>query len=360
VILDTMNGTAAATTERINGLASPSSKPVDGTNGHADVSAASDDHEEESDLEEEVQDLKDDRTYHDFIHNVVEHKEIAEEDETVDGDFVVEQEKEGEDGDQQAAQPDGDASEDGDESTLTDFEDDDDDEKVGDPVESAAAAGDGLEVKIPLQSIKEASARFPHFWRTKHAIKTEYREGDYAEDQDPDYEPENDKEAANLDDTQDEETADAALATAGDDWRQTDEQELESDQEKDEFEEEEEDPEAMKAELDDLQAEKEKDLTGDVDGLVEMVEYMTVVNPATESGSAASPADVADNAASEQQEEGSEGEDMETAQTIGELELDGYVSAEDPDFPEPSKDDFDAASDSQPDSDDEMTVERTE
>ena len=33
----------------------------------------------------------------------------------------------------------------------------------------------------------------------------------------------------------------------------------------------------MKAELSDLKAEKEKDLKSDVDGLVEMVEYMTVV-----------------------------------------------------------------------------------
>ena len=92
----------------------------------------------------------------------------------------------------------------------------------------------------------------------------------------------------------------------------------------------------MKAELNKLEAEKEKDLKGEVSGLVEMVEYMTVVvgdqvssaaKPAEESGSVASPFSspvaVADTAASEADhaddngEADDEGEDMEDEQNIG-------------------------------------------
>merc|ERR1711962_1588701 len=86
--LDMMNGASAAATENQNGLASPPTLPVD---EGVDVSQVSLDEETRAELEEEVEDLKDDRTYHDFINNVVDHKEIAEEDEAVDGDFVVEE-----------------------------------------------------------------------------------------------------------------------------------------------------------------------------------------------------------------------------------------------------------------------------
>merc|ERR1712029_501846 len=333
--------------------------------------------EEEEELEEEVLDLKDDKTYHDFITNVVEHKEIAEEDEKLDGDFVVEDQE-----NQPPAVVDDNKEEEGAESdgssTLTEDEDDADEKEV------VQACSDVLETKIPKEALREAEKRFPHFWRTKHALKTEYMEGAYQEEQDPDYEPEKDKEV-DLDDTQDAgDEESAALETSanagGEDWRQAEEVELEGDDEPDEFEEEE-DPEAMKAELTELEAEKEKDLKGEVSGLVEMVEYMTVVvgdqvssaeaKPAAEdSGSVASPVSspvaVADTAASEADhaddggEADDEGEDMEDEQNIGELELDGYVSAEDPDFPEPSEEDFEAANDSHPDTDDEMAVEHME
>lgn len=355
-----MNGAAAAAAEQSNGLTSPTSKPANGMSVVRNGSTASDidDEEVRAELEEEVQDLRDDRTYHDFIHNVVDNKKIAEEDENSDEDFIVEDEEDGEEGEEKE----GEEGSDGDESSLSDF---DEDEKVVD----CAAGGDV--VKIPKEALRDAEKRFPHFWRTKHAIKTQYREDDYEEEQDSDYEPDNDKEAANLDDTQDEETAEGAvLETSGkeDDWRKTDEVELDSDNEKEDSEDED-DPEVMKAELDELHAEKEKDLKGDVDGLVEMVEYMTVVNQ-PESESDVTPVDVADTAAAagsdnevaeEDDDSGAtaddEGEEMQT-QTIGELELDGYVSEEDPDFPRPSREEWDAAEDSQPDTDDEMTVER--
>merc|ERR1719295_2340816 len=200
-----MNGAAAAATEQGNGLTSPSSKPANGMSVVRNGSTASEDIEDEevrAELEEEVQDLRDDRTYHDFIHNVVDNKKIAEEDENSDEDFIVEGEEDGEEGEEKEQGEDG---SDGDESNLSDF---DEDEKVA-AVNCAGEHGDV--VKIPKEALRDAEKRFPHFWRTKHAIKTQYREDDYEEEQDPDYEPDNDKEAANLDDTQDEETAEGAV-----------------------------------------------------------------------------------------------------------------------------------------------------
>merc|ERR1712212_1139577 len=212
--LDSMNGASAAATENQNGLASPPTLPVD---EGVDVSQVSLDEETRAELEEEVEDLKDDRTYHDFINNVVDHKEIAEEDEAVDGDFVVEEtqllaqsaaiEKGA------AAEEVQDGAESDSSSTLTDFEEEEDVEKA-----YVEACGDaGIEIKIPKEALRDAEKRFPHFWRTKHAIKTEYREGDYVEEQDPDYEPEKDKEAVDLDDTQDEESGEVALENSGND-----------------------------------------------------------------------------------------------------------------------------------------------
>merc|ERR1712029_412643 len=262
---DNMNGASTAAKESIKGMASPPAR-ADVVNGGGDAGLTRTE-EERAELEDEVQDLRDDRTYHDFIANIVEDKEIVAEEEELDPDFLpppVVDDKEDQDG------AESDIS-----STLTDFEDDEgEDEKV-------VPGCSNVESKIPPEALREAEKRFPHFWRTKHALKTEYREGAYQEEQDPDYEPEKDKEV-DLDDTQhagDEESA--ALETSanagGEEWRQAEEVELDGDDEPDEFEEEEEDPEAMKAELNELEAEKEKDLKGEVSGLVEMVEYMTVV-----------------------------------------------------------------------------------
>merc|ERR1712029_929955 len=315
---DNMNGASTAAKESIKGMASPPAR-ADVVNGGGDAGLTRTE-EERAELEDEVQDLRDDRTYHDFIANIVEDKEIVAEEEELDPDFLpppVVDDKEDQDG------AESDIS-----STLTDFEDDEgEDEKV-------VPGCSNVESKIPPEALREAEKRFPHFWRTKHAFKTHYREGHYQEEKDPDYKPEQDKEAVDLDDSQDEESAEADVENSGDDRRSTPEAELDSDREEEEFEE---DPEAMKAELNELQTKKEKDLKGDVDGLVEMVEYMTVVDM--------------DHVAEDQDEQpGVEG--MEDEQTIGDLELDGYVSAEDPDFPEPSKEDFEAASDSQPETDD--------
>merc|ERR1712029_981521 len=287
---DNMNGASTAAKESIKGMASPPAR-ADVVNGGGDAGLTRTE-EERAELEDEVQDLRDDRTYHDFIANIVEDKEIVAEEEELDPDFLP--------------------------------------PPVVDDKECS-----NVENKIPPEALKEAEKRFPHFWRTKHAFKTHYREGGhYEEEKDPDYKPEEDKEAVDLDDSQDEESAEADVENSGDDRRSTPEAELDSDREEEEFEE---DPEAMKAELNELQTKKEKDLKGDVDGLVEMVEYMTVVDM--------------DHVAEDQDEQpGVEG--MEDEQTIGDLELDGYVSAEDPDFPEPSKEDFEAASDSQPETDD--------
>ena len=71
---------------------------------------------------------------------------------------------------------------------------------------------------------------------------------------------------------------------------------------------EEEDEDVMKAELDDLKAEKERDLKSDVDGLAEMVEYMTVVVSEGDAEGAAAAVAAGDAAEGEEMEEEDQGQ----------------------------------------------------
>ena len=67
--------------------------------------------------------------------------------------------------------------------------------------------------------------------------RTEYREGDYKEDEDADYKPEEDIEAADLNDTQDEDLEEEDEATpaaeGGEAWRGQDAEDAEVDSEDD-------------------------------------------------------------------------------------------------------------------------------
>jgi len=344
-----MNGVAQANGQSPEKLASPlrheeaavEANGAGDANGHDGCSDEEDD--ERAELEAEVEHLVADKTYHDFIQHVVQHKEIPDEDATTDGDFVVDLPE------PVAKQVDEDEEEDQDvdsDSTLTD----------GEEFEDAQENLD-QETKIPKEALVEAQKRFPNFWRFKHAMNTEYREGDYAEEQDPDYEPEKDTDAVNLDDSQDEAAiADVSVnsgnalpdSTTGggedEEWRQTEEVEINSDQEK---EDDSEDEDVMKAELTELNAERDRDLKHDVDGLVEMVEYMTVV--VSEEGAQAAAEAAAGTEANEETEEM---EDEDQGQTILELDVEGYVSGEDPDFAV-GEEVLDAASDSDINTDDE-------
>jgi len=358
---DTMNSASEievqATKKMVSPVREPDSTCGNGVSSNGDVLNDDDFEEERLELESELQDLAEDKTYHDFITNVVSHKEIVEEDESTDPAFVAPDSGRatGEEG----------AVEVSDVSTLTDEDEDDEEDDNG---EEIADIEDGSDIKIPKEALEDAKKRFPAYWRFKHAMKTEYREGDYKEDEDADYKPEEDVEAVDLNDTQDEELEeeeedDGAAATAagaedGEAWRGQDAEVDSEDDDKDE------DAELEESELDVLKAEQGKDLKTEVDGLVEMVEYMTVV---TEDGKtvSAAPQDVSNSEAVEDEDEEGmeedEGEDQ-PEQTILELDVDGYVSGEDPDF-KPEKEMLDAASESDDTDDEDLNksgVERME
>lgn len=309
------------------------------TNGSGDAKdITSDEEEEREELEAEVHDLKTDKFYHDFLSAVVQHKEILDESLTADPAFVVDEPEQVE-----AKEEDDEDSD----STLTDAE------EFEDALENADE-----ETKIPKEALEEAQKRFPNFWRFKHALNTEYREGEYKEDLDPDYKPDKDADAVDLDDTQDEEEfipfdpnngnlPDSTTEGAGDEeWRQQPEEvELEEEDEKEDELEDDDDGEDMTAEVTALQAEMHKDLKSDINGLVDMVEYMTVV--ASEGNDAAAAA-----AAEGDEEQGDEMEEEEQGQTILEVDVEGYASGEDPDFVV-AQDVLDHASDSDIHTDDE-------
>lgn len=289
-----------------NGLGDQPVKAEDAAN----ESAEEDDVREE--LEREVDALMADKVYHEFVENVVTHKVIAEEEH--DGDYEVEEEVV--DGGGDANEEDAGALSDSSSSTLTDAEDYED-------------AQEELDVKIPKDALMEAQQRFPPFWRLKHAMKAESMT-DYKSDEDPDYKTE---EEEDNDEEQEIKTADEAG-----EWRkgEADDQEeaIEADiagSSDDESigEEEDIDVDAMRAEVAVLNYEKSKDLKDDVDGLVEMVEYMTLPPSAAEDASCAG--------AVEDQEDMDEEDVADAAgQSILELDVDGYVSDEDPDFkPDP-------------------------
>jgi len=353
-----MNSASEVEVQATKKMASPVREPDstcgNGVSSNGDVVNDEDFEEERLELENELQDLVEDKTYHDFIANVVNHKEIVEEDESTDPAFVAP--------DSGRATGEGGAVEVSDVSTLTD--DDEDDEEVSEG-EEIADVEDSSDIKIPKEALEENKKRFPHFWRLKHAMKTEYREADYKEDEDADYKPEEDIEAADLNDTQDEdlEEDDATpAAEGGEAWRgqATEDAEVDSEDDKDEDE----DAELEESELDALKAEQGKDLKTEVDGLTEMVEYMTVV---TEDGKtvSAAPQDVSNTEAAEDEDEEGMEEDAgeeQPEQTILELDVDGYVSGEDPDF-KPEKEMLDAASESDDTDDEDLNksgVERME
>jgi len=345
-----------ATKKMISPVREPDSTCGNGDSSNGDVLNDEDFEEERLELENELQDLVEDKTYHDFIANVVNHKEIVEEDESTDPAFVAP--------DSGRATGEGGAVEVSDVSTLTDDEEDDEEVDEG---EEIADVEDGSDIKIPKEALEENKKRFPPYWRFKHALKTEYREGDYKEDEDADYKPEEDIEAADLNDTQDEDLeeedeATPAAAEGGEAWRGQDAEDAEVDSEDDKDEDE--DAELEESELDALKAEQGKDLKTEVDGLAEMVEYMTVV---TEDGKtvSAAPQDVSNTeAAEDEDDEGMEEDEGEEQpeQTILELDVDGYVSGEDPDF-KPEKEMLDAASESDETDDEDLNksgVERME
>lgn len=291
-----------------NGLGDHAVEAEDAANGSADE----DDVREE--LEREVDALMADKVYHEFVDHVVTQKVIAEEEH--DGDYEVEEEAVdgGGDADEHAG-----ALSDSSSSTLTDAEDYED-------------AQEELEVKIPKEALMEAQQRFPHFWRVKHAMKAESMT-DYKSDEDPDYKTEEEEEDG---DEQEVKTVAAAVGAETGEWRKgSDDEAIEGDiaassDDDDESIGEDIDVDAMKAEVAVLKDESCRDLQDDVDGLVEMVEYMTL--PPSSAAEGASCTGAVD-------EEDMDEEDADVAaagQSILELDVDGYVSDEDPDFkPDP-------------------------
>jgi len=313
----------------------------------ANGSADEDDVREE--LEREVDALMADRVYHDFVENVVTHKEIKEDD--TDGDFVADEVGEGDAGEDAGALSDSSTS------TLTDPEDYED-------------AQEQVEVKIPKQALMEAEQRFPPFWRMKHAMKNESMT-EYKSDEDPDYktdeEDDDDKESS-------EEVNPDGQMMKTEEWRSSGPDGLaeasaegdhggvdaidSSGDESEDF-----DEDVMKAEVDELKVEMSRDLQDDVDGLAEMVEYMTL--PPSSAGETLAAAAAAAEAVLEDEEDMEE-ETAAAGQSILELDVDGYVSGEDPDFkPDPELlervDDQVSESESNSSSDDDgCTVERME
>jgi len=302
----------------------------DGESGVAEANS-SDDDEDREELEREVDALMADKVYHDFVDNVAKNKEIADEDD--DGDF----ENLGETVAASAAAGDADDEDDAssEASTLTDPD------EYEDAVEDV-----GVEVKIPKEALLEAEKRFPPFWRLKHALKNESMT-EYKSDEDPDFEANEDEEqvespttkAATTTEEQankDQEQMNAAAAEwvghrdvdggAGGDGHQ--DEELNSSTSEDE-----DDEASMKAEVDTLMDESSRPIQDDVvDGLVEMVEYMTLPP------SAATAADGEGcQAAADDDEEHMEEMEEEGDQPGGQsILVDGYVSGEDPDFkPDP-------------------------
>jgi len=303
-------------------------------------SSSTDDHplkEEESadeddvreELEREVDALMADKVYHDFVENVVNQKVIV--DEEHDGDYEVEEEAVDGGGD---ANDDAGALSDSSSSTLTDFEDYED-------------AQEELEVKIPKQALMEAQQRFPPFWRVKHAMKAESMT-DYKSDEDPDYKTEEEEEDQELEQEVKPAVVVGAATEAGA-WRKGDDDQeaIEADVDASTEDDDESigedfiDEDAMKAEVVQLKDESCRDLQDDVDGLVEMVEYMTLP-PSTEEAGTVVPAAAASGAAAIDEEDMDEEDGIttteaaEAGQSILELDVDGYVSDEDPDFkPDP-------------------------
>jgi len=278
---------------------------VDVVNGGSEenVDVANGDEEEDAvreELEREVDLLMADKVYHDFVDCVVTHKEIVED--ANDGDFEADEEVAIEEvgGGDVIAEGVAAAESDTSTSTLTDDEDYEDAQE---------------EVKIPKQALMEADQRFPPFWRLKHAMKNELTA--YKSDEDPDYDSEEDDDGS-----QDNEDAMKTVEFQehrGGEAAGSDELIESSDDDQ-------EDEAMMKAEVDELKAESARDLQPDVDGLVEMVEYMTL--PPEASGVAVESI--------EDDEEQMEEEAGQAGQSILELDVDGYVSGEDPDFkPDP-------------------------
>lgn len=121
--------------------------------------------DDEVEVELELETLKADNVYHDFVQSVVARTPIPEDANDQDYNLVNDLQKEGK-------------------TDLADLSSSDSDSDFEDAVDEA---GD-QEVKIPQDTFKDAAMRNPPFWRVKYQLGR-VSEEDYKSDEDPDYNP---------------------------------------------------------------------------------------------------------------------------------------------------------------------------
>jgi len=126
----------------------------------SDLNGSSDD-----EVEVELEHLKADTEYHDFVQSVVGRAPIAEDANDHDYNLQNDLQKEGK-------------------TDLADLSSSDSDSDFEDAVDEA---GD-QEVKIPEDALKDAAMRNPPFWRVKYQLGR-VTEEEYKSDEDPDYNP---------------------------------------------------------------------------------------------------------------------------------------------------------------------------
>jgi hypothetical protein len=139
------------------------------------------DHEEEviKDIKHELEAIKADTLYHEFLIDVSLNPTKPTDDPT-DTEFHLEEElaKQGLEDLQDADDSDSSSSSD-DEDVKVDHEEAEEDEGLT-----------RVDVKVPPKALKEAAARFPAFWRVKQQLRS--TDADYKSDEDPDYDPNDD------------------------------------------------------------------------------------------------------------------------------------------------------------------------
>lgn len=141
-----------------------------------DIVELSDSDNDVEDVKEELETIKADAVYHQFLDDVAHERKIPEDE--ADPDFVIEPEA---DGDGEGAI---------DEKLEAEAEKADEDSSDSDTSSSDLfeEAIEDLEVKVPPTSLKEAAARYPPFWRVQDKLRRE-ASPDYKSDEDPDYKP---------------------------------------------------------------------------------------------------------------------------------------------------------------------------
>ena len=137
-----------------------------------------------TEIKDELEVLKSDNLYHEFLIDVKLNRNKSENDPT-DADFCIKEElaKEGfrdlQDADESSSSSDESVDEE-------EVEVDDAIDKSRDPDAKNLTCAS---VKVPPKALKEAAARFPAFWRVNQQFRST-TDTDYKSDEDPDYNPE--------------------------------------------------------------------------------------------------------------------------------------------------------------------------